>query len=67
MKEFGANGIPAGPAVQQTISMRLPAFSRRVNALFVAVPQIEHNWTAHRPAPLKPDFCRRDKYARPVE
>src|SRR5471032_2809593 len=32
-------------------SMRLPDFSLRVKGLFVAVPQIEHNWTPHRPPP----------------
>jgi hypothetical protein len=32
-------------------SMRLPDFSLQVKGLFVAVPQIEHNWTPHRPAP----------------
>jgi hypothetical protein len=31
--------------------MRLPDFSLQVKGFFVAVPQIEHNWTPHRPLP----------------
>jgi hypothetical protein len=34
-------------------SIRLPDFRHQVNAFFAAVPQIERNWTAHRPAPPK--------------
>jgi hypothetical protein len=31
----------------------LPAWGARVKALFVAVPQIEHNWTANDRPPQK--------------
>jgi hypothetical protein len=35
----------------KNMSMRLPDFLLQVKGLFVAVPQIEHNWTPHRPVP----------------
>jgi hypothetical protein len=60
---------PAGPVHfdRQTgatnTSIRLPDFRPQVNAFFVAVPQIERNWAAHRPAtPTRPEWRRRDSF-----
>jgi hypothetical protein len=49
---YQANRVrPKRHSQRQIASMRLPDFSLRVKGLFVAVPQIEHNWTPHRPVP----------------